>query len=302
MINKIGLDHYCINDVSMVLLIKKCRKYHLSCYLLENRNHKTYFSAKIIDRKKVKSLFPQAKFLYTSGVLGMMLRNIKRKDNLIGYLCMIIIWYVLSSSILHIDVIGESDNIQNKIENYVSSQYYHFKDIDSIKKDLLEAFHDDVSWLEVYEKGSIIKIRYALKQKEKSFIIDDKPLIAKKAGMLTNFRVKEGIKVKKVNDLVTKGEVLVDNKGITSDGKVFKSKVEGQVFAYTWQEVKIEIDDNKLPDAINYFSMMMNARDQIDIDYEWGEKVVDENVLQFTRKQDKIILKILYTLLEDITS
>ena len=78
--------------------------------------------------------------------------------------------------------------------------------------------------------------------------------------------------------------------------------VEGSVFAYTWQKVIVEIKDNKLPDAINYFSLLLEARSQINIQLNAKEKVVKENILHFDKNEGKIKLIILYTLLEDITS
>lgn len=187
------------------------------------------------------------------------------------------------------------------MQQFLNSQLYQLKDIQEMKSSLLENFKEDVSWLEVYEKGSIIKVRYAAKEKIKKEKMNDKALIAKKDGMIVYFDCKQGNKVKKVHDVVHRGEVLVDNHMLDSQGKEVTVNVNGKVYAHTWKKVQVEVK-NHLPEAVNYFNMLLTARDQISIDKEWGEQIVSENILQFDPKQDTMKLEILYTLLEDITS
>lgn len=300
-ISRLGFDHYLFSQ-SELLLLRSCRKEKIACFDVRKDNDGTIAAFYIYERKHIKKIFPNATFLYTSGVLGMLMRNIEKKERIISYLCVILLWILLSMCVFRIDVYGESDSFDYLIQNALKDDQYHISNATEIKKKLLRLFKKDISWIEVYEKGNVIKIRYTLKKNIATKPIVNAPLIAKKDGMIAYFQCANGFKLKKVNDLVKKGDVLVDSSMQDSFGHLKSVKVEGCVFAYTWEKVVIEIKNNHLPDAINYWQMILMARDELLLEYEKGEKIVKENVLHFTKKQDKISLTVIYTLLEDITT
>lgn len=298
---KIGLDNYSVS-LSSLQVLKKCQEYDLCCFYVVEKENKTFFSTRIIDRKQTKLVFPYASYLYTNGVLGMLLRNFTVKSRLISYVLVVFLWITFSLTIFQIDIYGEKDQLDNQMKDSLNSYLYHPKDNFKMKTYLLNKFKNDVSWLEVYEKGSIVKVRYALKKNANMKEKTNQPLIAKKDGLIASFQCDSGYKMKKVNEMVHKGEVLVNNQMPDSYNKIVPTQVNGKVYAYTWQKVNVEINANKLPKAINYFSMLLEARNQVDISIEEKEKIVKENVLHFSKNKGKIKLEILYTLLEDITS
>lgn len=79
MIDTLGLDHYEIS-LSPLMIARRCHQHGLSCYLLESKGKTTCFSMRIVDRKQVEILFPQAVLIYTSGVLGMLIRTLTKKE------------------------------------------------------------------------------------------------------------------------------------------------------------------------------------------------------------------------------
>ena len=107
-------------------------------------------------------------------------------------------------------------------------------------------------------------------------------------------------KNKIIKDLVKKGDIIVNNKMLNSNNQEVDVDVKGKVFAYTWRKIMVEIDENKYPDAINYFHLLLEARSTIQLQDE--ERIEKENVLLFDKNKGKIKIIILYTLLEDITS
>lgn len=299
--NKLGIDYYFI-DMRMIDAIRYCRKNDICCYDVTIQDKKTRLGFRIKDRNKVKQLFPHAEFLYTSGLWGMILRNFTKKTRIISYICVIGLWAFFSITLFEVNINGESDQLDESIKNKMDKYMYHHKDVDTVKKELLTSFKKDISWLEVYEKGSSINIRYALKKHIINEEKDNQSLIAKKDGMIAYFKCDEGFKLKKVKDVVKAGEILVDNKMPNSFGQEVAIAVNGKVYAYTWQRVTVEIEANKLPEAVNYYAMLLEARNEIDVDIKNDEKIIKENVLHFTENEGKISLEILYTLLEDITS
>lgn len=298
---KLGVDCYLIN-ARLIDVIRTCKQSELDCFNIKNKDKGIQISFHIKDRNKVKQIFPNAKYLYTNGILGMFLRNFTKKERIISYLCVIALWIFYSATLFEVNIYGESDELDYKMQHTLEKYMYHKKDLDSLKKTLLTTFQNDISWLEVYEKGSSVNIRYSLKKHVTENMTSNQPLIAKKDGMIAYFKCDKGYKLKKVKDVVKKGEVLVDNKMLDSFNKEVEVDVDGKVYAYTWQQVEVEMNDNKMPEAINYYSMLLEARNQIDIDVQNEEKIIKENVLHFSKNKGKINLVILYTLLEDITS
>lgn len=301
MASRVGLDHFSIG-IAPIRVLRACRKEGIACYDVYKKENKTYFSTRIYERKRVEKLFPSATYLHTSGVLGMLYRNIKKPSRLCIYACVIFMWFTLSSLTFRIDTFGENDVLEKRIQEYAHSYMYKPKEVKQLKQGLLKQFNNEVSWLEVYNKGNVLKIRYTVKEKIDNKTIDNSPLVAQKDALIAYFECKDGFKTKKVNEMVKKGEVLVDNKMNDSFGVSKPLQVSGRVYGYTWQKVTVEMDKNALPDAINYFSLLLKARDEVHIDIQEDEKVEKENVLQFSKNKGKIKLEILYTLLEDITS
>lgn len=301
MTSKIGLDKFIVSS-SVIEVIRIFKKEKIACYDIEKKEKCTIFYTRIYDRKKVYRVLPHAQYLHTTGMIGMLYRNIKKPSRLLSYACIIAIWSFFSHLVMKIEVIGENDLLQKQIQQTCERYKYRMKDTAMMKETIYNEYEKDISWLEVYDKGNIVKLQYTEKNKTEDKSTDNAPLVAKKDGLIARFDCKSGYKRKKVNENVKKGELLVDVTMPDAFGVNKQINVQGKVYAYTWQKVIVEMKENKLPDAINYFSLLLDARDEIHIDIDEDERVEKENVLQFSKNKGKIKLEILYTLLEDITS
>jgi len=301
MYRRYGLDFY-ESKLSEIEILRLFQRYEMYCFHVKRTSKGCIFATRIKDRNKLHSILPNATYLYTSGLWGMVIRNFTNKYRIFSYICMICLWMFFSNTIFAFEIYGENDKLEKNMNDIVHTFLYQRKNVDQLKKTIQIKFKDDISWLEVYENGSKITIRYTLRGKVLNNIKNNAPLIAKKNGMIAYFECDSGYKVKQVNDLVHEGDILVDNKMKDSYNRNVDVNVSGKVFAYTWQKVSVEIKNNKLPDALNYFSLLMEARDQIKINKDIGERIVKENILQFERNEGTIKIIILYTLLEDITS
>ena len=296
-----GLDHYCIS-LNKIDFLSEIKKYNLICYDVYTKNNMTMFCIRVSNRKFIKQIFPQAKYMYTSGFIGMIIRNLCTTSHIISYVISVILWCILSNTIFGIEIAGEKDIVSEKLEYSTSKFLYTQKNVEDLKETLLTTFKNDISWLEIYKKGSLLFIRYTSKEKESAMELTNAPLIAKKDGMIAFFDVQAGYKIKKVNDVVHKGDVLVDNKMPNSFDEKIQIDAHGKVYAYTWEKIVVEIKENKIPVAINFFSLLLEARNQIQLQIEEGERIEKENILQFSQNEGTIKIIILYTLLEDITS
>ncbi|NBK98128.1 MAG: hypothetical protein EOM50_08920, partial [Erysipelotrichia bacterium] len=207
---KIGIDYYLIEH-RLIDVIRICKQNNLDCFDVKVRKQGIQIAFLIKERKRIKQIFPQARFLYTSGLLGMLLRNFTNKTRLISYLSVILLWCFFTNTLFAVNIYGESDVLDKKIQTTLKDYLYKPKDTQAMKTMLYKKYHDKISWLEVYEKGSSISIRYALKKQVEKQVNDNMPLIAKKDGMIAYFQCNAGYKLKKVNDIVKAGDVLVDN-------------------------------------------------------------------------------------------
>lgn len=298
--NKIGFDLY---DTTLHLhaLLKTAKENDFVLYMVSTKENHIFFYSSIRDRNKIQKI-EKISYQYTSGLMGMILRNGLKKSRIVSYVIVIITWFLLSTTCFEFKIMGESDSLDFKIQQILEEELYKKIDVSKTKNKIYKEIKNDISWMEVYQKGSILHIQYAKRDKDKYKKKYNQPLIAKKDGVIAYFECDEGFKIKKVNEVVKKGDIIVDNVIIDSSGKSKKINVNGKVFAYTWEKVVMSIEDNKIPSAINYFQMILQARSDITSTMSKEEKIHKENVLQFTKNKGKIRLVILYTLLEDITS
>ena len=104
------------------------------------------------------------------------------------------------------------------------------------------------------------------------------------------------------NDVVKKGDLLVSNILLDSMNLPEEIYVKGRVFAYTWSDFSVEMPNNSLPEGVQFFQLLFQARRIISEELGEDEKIVSENILQFSVNDDKIKMDLHYTLLEDISS
>lgn len=294
-----GLDHYYVL-LNEIAFLKKFKTLDIYCYNVKSDTQKTYFCCRVKDRKKVNKYVEEATYLYTSGILGMLLRNITNMYRLMSYTVCIFMWMFLSNTVFKIDVIGEVDAMDKKMYSILDSFLYKQKQIDKMKDNIQNTFENELAWFEVYEKGNVVEVNYTLKNKINPTLHKQELLIAKQDGLIAYFKDVSGYKNKNINDLVKKGDIIVSNKLLNPNNQEVNIDVKGKVFAYTWKRIEVEIDNNKYPDAINYFNLLLEARSSIELEKE--EFIEKENVLLFDKNKGKIRIIILYTLLEDITS
>ena len=133
--------------------------------------------------------------------------------------------------------------IQNELD-YGNLKKYQFiktyEEKEKIKKSILENYKDKFEWLEIDRVGT----KYFIHILER--VIPSVPsnsnyqnIVARKNAVISEIRASSGEIVRKVNDYVNKGDVIISGL-ITKDDEI-KNKVEakGQVYGETWYNVKV---------------------------------------------------------------
>ncbi len=164
---------------------------------------------------------------------------------IISFIISIIILYFLSNTIFSINI-NTSDNIVrdriiSSLENNNVSVYKYFPSsnrLKIIKSDILNNNKDIIDWLEIKRVGTSfivdLNTRSIISNREEETISN---IVAKKDGLIKYLYVSSGSKVKEVNELVHKGEVIISS-NITKDEKIVNSvKASGKVYAEVWYKV-----------------------------------------------------------------
>ncbi len=156
---------------------------------------------------------------------------------------------ILARLIFSIDIIHDNKEIRKLINEELKSNNLEkfkfkpsYKKLDKIKKGILNNHRDKIEWLEIIEVGTkyIIRVeeRKIIKSKEEVIFQD---IIAAKEGIIIKIEADKGMIVKKNNDYVKKGDIIISGKIIHGDKIVDMVKADGKILAEVWYNVRVEL-------------------------------------------------------------
>ena len=166
---------------------------------------------------------------------------------IIFFLVGVMINVFLSNLIFKVEVIHPNKNLVKTVTKDLKElgiTKYHFKvsysKKESIKKEILEKEKNLVEWIEIEEHGTkyIIKVEERKKKENPSFC-PERHIIAKKNAIIIDVSATTGEILKKKNDYVSKGEVIVSGLIHNKDTIVSKRCAAGVIYGEVWYRVKI---------------------------------------------------------------
>lgn len=155
----------------------------------------------------------------------------------------------LSCFILKVEVIHTKQEIRELIitdlEEY-GIKPYHFKvsfsKKEQIAEKILEKEKDRLEWMEIEEVGTTYRINVEERKKNNAKINkEEQSIIAKKSGRILEIHASHGEILKKKNDYVQKGDVIISGIIKNKETPVSKIRAEGTVFAEIWYQVQVEV-------------------------------------------------------------
>lgn len=261
--------------------IKKLIKYHIyfeniiykekSCYIYVDYynyckvlKYKKVFNIELIDSKginKYRYLIRKYFLFFISSIIG------------------IIFIFFLSNIIFDVKIMTNNQELykllNNELEYYGISKYKFvksFEEKEKIKEKILLEHKDKIEWLEFDRIGSkyVINVLERIINKE-----DDnsnyRHLVSKKNAIILEIKASSGDIIKKVNDYVNKGDIIVSGAITKNDEIKNYVKATGSVYGETWYNVEVEIPINynsktytgnkKKRLVINYFDKHLNLFD-----------------------------------------
>lgn len=130
---------------------------------------------------------------------------------------------------------------------------------------------DKIEWLEIKRTGSKLTIELTeRKTNPEKENLQPRHVVAKKSGIIKKIEASQGVIIKKKNEYVTKGDIVVSGNIIKDD--IIKASVvsKGRVYAETWYKVNIEyplyykevkyLEDVKNNIIVNFFDNELALR------------------------------------------
>lgn len=163
------------------------------------------------------------------------------------------IWLIFLSNIIFDVRIVTNDKEIAQILNLELSYYnirkykrvVSFKEKERIKNNIIKDNKDKIEWLELTKSGSVYIVN--IERRIINDLKDDNKkvnVIAKKNAFIIDIMASSGSVVKKVNDYVKKGEVIVSGEIKKNDTIMNYVKAEALVYGETWYDVKVILPIN----------------------------------------------------------
>lgn len=302
---KLGLDLWKV-PCKPTMFLRICKQNQLELYDVTIKANSVQFYAPIWQRHSIEQSFESITRITTTGILGYILRSLKKPMRVVSILLSIVLWYVLSHMVFEIMIKGEnkecSDRIQQTLQDLGYTPPFYAPDITEIKTTLKKTLENEIAWLEIESLGSRYRITYTPKEFASLSELKNDELIAQCDGVIQRFDIEHGNKVRKVNDFVHKGDVLVSNVISDTTGGNKEVYVAGRVFAYTWRDVHVTADAGNMPESFQYFELLMEARREVSKEFKQNDRIDKENILQFSNDMGTIEMVVHYTLIQDITT
>lgn len=182
------------------------------------------------------------------------LKNIEKflKDNfyfILSSLIGIFFVYLLSFLIFDIEIVHNDSYIRNLILEELSindiKKYDFVKSYDyiqEVKKKILDNNKDAIEWIEIERIGTKYRVRVEKRILNNIKSEDNvKHIVAKKPGIIMKIVALNGEVVRKVNDYVKEGDIIISGNIYKNDEVVDSVSAEGEVYAEVWYTVKVEL-------------------------------------------------------------
>lgn len=161
-----------------------------------------------------------------------------------GYIALLL----LTNTIFEVEVIHNNADLRNLIYEELAKKGIapkkfrkNYKQLEAIKKEILEKEKDKIEWLEIERIGT----KYIVRVEERIINNDNhdtslQEIIATKSAIIKKVVAKSGEIVKNVNDYVKAGDVVISGNLKIYDEIKSQVRAEGTVYGEVWYKVHVE--------------------------------------------------------------
>lgn len=278
----------CVEGHNIKRFIKMLYKFKISLNYL--KTYEKRFSA-IINEKDFKKIMSiktsyKIKVIKVYGFELIKKEFIKNIYFILSSIIGILIILLLSNITFKVEIVHDDSElkeklskelIKNGIKKYTLIKSYD--DIQIIKEKILKENKNDIEWLEIERVG----VKYVIRL-EKRIINTQKEetgyrhIVAKKEGIIKKIDAEKGEISKKVNDYVSKGDILISGEIHKNDDIYGNVLAKGKVFAEVWYKVKVTL-------PVNYYEKRYTGNNKNVINISFLDSNI--NILDYKKYKEK---------------
>ena len=155
--------------------------------------------------------------------------------------------FILSNIIFDVQILSNDKNliriIKTELDDNNLKKYRFiksFKEKEKIKKKILTNYKDKIEWLEIDRVGTKYYIRVLERIiNNENNMVNYQNIVARKNAVIKEIKASNGEIVKKVNDYVNKGDVIISGLIMKKDEVKNIVEAKGSVYGETWYNVKV---------------------------------------------------------------
>ena len=201
------------------------------------------------DYEKFKLYYKDIKIVRKLGINGVKSFIKKHYILLCSFIFTYIILILLSNVIFDVEIVSNNYELKRVINLYLEEnniKKHKFvkshKEIETIKKKILENNKDTLEWIEIERVGTkyIVNLTERVINENKT-TEEKKDLVAKKDALIKYLIIKSGTGVKEVNELVKKGDIIITGNIIKNEEVIDRVNANGKVYGETWYTVNTTV-------------------------------------------------------------
>lgn len=304
---KLGYDIYLIQCSDIMYYLSIFSKANINIYFLKKIDTYTYrFYTKRRYSYQLRKLNLPIVFEKSIGILYYLTLFFRSKIKLVGIIAFVVTFIYLNQRILNLEVMGTKYNLNSQIINKLKEYDVHFmnlklnnEQLEQLKIKLQNDFKDEIDWLNIYQKGQTFFVEYTNKKNSEVSTKDFRTIVACKNSVIKQFQIQSGYIVSNIHQYVEKGDILVSNALVSTFDETIMLYPAGKIYGYTWYDIEKSLPDTN--DQAEAFSeLLKQIRDELGQSIGKEFTIDQEKVLQFTIKDSRIVMKVHYTVIEDI--
>ena len=225
-------------------LIKKLESLNIRIYEVKYINNILYLKVSNKDYKNINKYILSYNFKIVRNTGIKYISDIIKREK-IFIICLflgLLLFLCIKNLIIRIDIVHEKQEIRELLKDELDlygikllTFKKSYKDLDKIKKKILDKYPDKLDWMEFVIKGMTLTVRV-----EERIIADINKdnkicdVIAKKSGIINDIKVENGDILVNINDYVRDGDTLIS--GIVKYNEEDKryTCASGEIYATTW--------------------------------------------------------------------
>lgn len=301
--NKIIVQVKAYSSLSM---LENLRNNNIVVYNFKKNSDYLYtLSIDIFNEKKILKLYKDAKVINRVGLLSRFRNLLMYRITLVALIVSLTFFFLLNSRISSININGENKTMNNQIalktNEYGLKKYSekpNFNELKTIENNLKTEFRNEIDFVEVTLKGTVVNINYKMRKEVVTIPESDTSLYAKKNGLIQYYVLTSGVKMIEEGQYVRQGDLLISDSILDTQGNAIFIGALGEVYAKTWNIVETNSTLNDEGEA--FIKCLEEAKSVMCKGFNEKEKIIKEKVLKFNKTNNKYVLSIHFTCLENI--